>query len=95
MLVSLVKQLDQFDQIISIRIIGHTDNVGSIEINQELSERRANWIKQNFVSRYPQTHILTIGAGESSPVVSNATREGRARNRRVEIQIIATGKSPE
>lgn len=73
----------------TIEVSGHTDSTGSNEHNQDLSQRRANsvaWVlSQNGVM--PQ-RMYVIGMGESRPVASNATPAGRARNRRVEIQII-------
>lgn len=89
----LIAKLQRFDRILSIRIIGHTDDVGDPSFNQRLSERRANWIKEHFSQTYPDTHILTVGAGETAPLVSNSTGLGRKRNRRVEVQVIATGKA--
>lgn len=74
---------------VRIRIIGHTDNVGSDEANQKLSEGRANAVKDDIVGRGIDTQrIETIGKGESEPVASNDTEEGRAQNRRVEFVIL-------
>ena len=73
--------------------VGHTDSIGSDQYNQGLSERRANSVKNYLVSRgIAADRIYTEGKGESSPVASNATREGRAQNRRVEIEIVGTRK---
>src|SRR5690606_35044373 len=70
---------------------GHTDSVGSEAYNQGLSERRANSVKNYLVSKgVPADRIYTEGKGETSPVASNSTREGRAQNRRVEIEIVGT-----
>ena len=74
---------------VRIRIIGHTDNVGSDEANRKLSEGRANAVKDDIVGRGIDTQrIETIGKGESEPVASNDTEEGRAQNRRVEFVIL-------
>ena len=74
---------------IRIRLIGHTDNVGSHRANQILSEGRANSIKQNMVDRgIDPDRIETEGRGKREPIATNDTEEGRAENRRVEMIII-------
>lgn len=71
--------------------VGHTDSIGTEQYNQGLSERRANTVKQYLVSKgIDSNRIYTEGKGELQPVASNATREGRAQNRRVEIEIVGT-----
>src|SRR5690554_1948778 len=73
--------------------VGHTDSIGSEQYNQGLSERRANLVKNYLVGKgIPADRIYTEGKGETSPIASNATREGRAQNRRVEIEIVGTRK---
>ena len=73
--------------------VGHTDSIGSEQYNQGLSERRAASVKNYLVGKgIASDRIYTEGKGESSPVASNATREGRAQNRRVEIEIVGTRK---
>ena len=70
---------------------GHTDSIGTEQYNQGLSERRANSVKEYLVSKgVPADRVYTEGKGELSPVASNATREGRAQNRRVEIEIVGS-----
>jgi OOP family OmpA-OmpF porin len=70
---------------------GHTDSTGPEAYNQKLSERRANAVKDYLVGKgVPADRIYVEGKGETSPVASNATREGRAQNRRVEIEIVGT-----
>jgi len=65
---------------------GHTDSIGSDAYNQRLSERRANAVRDYMVSRgIDAQRITTKGWGKSKPIASNKTKEGRARNRRVEI----------
>ena len=65
---------------------GHTDSIGSDAYNQRLSERRANAVRDYMVSRgIDAQRIMTKGWGKSKPIASNKTKEGRARNRRVEI----------
>src|SRR5690606_23930377 len=72
---------------------GHTDSIGTEEYNQGLSERRANAVKEYLISLgVPADRIYTEGKGETQPVASNSTREGRAQNRRVEIEIVGTRK---
>lgn len=90
----LVEDLRSFQNVLSIRIVGHTDSIGSAEYNLALSQRRARAIGEVFASNWPESHIVAIGAGESSPIASNATLAGQQRNRRVEIQVIATGVRP-
>jgi OOP family OmpA-OmpF porin len=66
---------------------GHTDSVGTDAYNQRLSERRAAAVKDYLVSRgVPAAKITTIGKGESQPVATNKTAEGRQKNRRVDIE---------
>ncbi|HLU19091.1 MAG TPA: OmpA family protein [Pusillimonas sp.] len=71
--------------------VGHTDSIGTEQYNQGLSERRANTVKNYLVSKgIDPNRIYTEGKGELQPIASNATREGRAQNRRVEIEIVGT-----
>ena len=66
---------------------GHTDSVGSDAYNQKLSERRAAAVKDYLVSKgIPAAKVTTIGKGESQPVATNKTAEGRQKNRRVDIE---------
>jgi OOP family OmpA-OmpF porin len=66
---------------------GHTDNIGTDAYNQKLSERRAAAVKEYLVSKgIPASKITTIGKGESQPVATNKTKEGRQKNRRVDIE---------
>jgi OOP family OmpA-OmpF porin len=70
---------------------GHTDSVGSDAYNQKLSERRAAAVKDYLVSKgIPAAKITTIGKGESQPVATNKTAEGRQKNRRVDIELKGT-----
>ena len=72
---------------------GHTDSVGSDSYNMKLSLRRANAVKAFLVSKgIPADRIFTSGKGETTPVASNKTREGRAQNRRVEVEVVGLRK---
>jgi OmpA-OmpF porin, OOP family len=65
---------------------GHTDSNGSDEYNQVLSERRANAVRNYLISKGVSASSLSaVGKGESNPVSSNDTKEGRARNRHVDV----------
>jgi len=69
-----------------VAVEGHTDSVGSDEYNQELSERRAESVRDYFVQQgIPSSAIEARGFGKSEPIASNDTSEGRQQNRRVEL----------
>lgn len=70
-----------------VEIIGHTDDTGADDYNMALSERRAASVAGSLVNRGVSQRVITSGLGESAPVASNATAEGRAQNRRVEVKI--------
>jgi OmpA-OmpF porin, OOP family len=71
-----------------IDVVGHTDNVGSEQYNQDLSARRALAVKDYLVSAGVDAGIIDVsGKGKSEPVASNDTEQGRALNRRVEIHV--------
>lgn len=70
----------------SITIVGHTDSTGGDELNQKLSQARADAVRGYLVSQaVPADRIRTEGLGEKQPIADNGTPEGRANNRRVEI----------
>ena len=78
-------------RVVDIDVIGHTDSDGSEEYNQALSVRRAQSVKDYLVSEGVDGSIIDVsGQGESNPIASNATREGRAQNRRVDINVGVT-----
>lgn len=80
--------LKEFDKTM-VEVAGHTDSDGSDNYNQLLSERRASSVVAYLVSRQIRgDRFLTVGAGEGRPIASNATPEGKAQNRRVEITIV-------
>jgi outer membrane protein OmpA-like peptidoglycan-associated protein len=69
-------------------VIGHTDNVGTLAINQQLSEQRALAVARILISTgTPSSRITYQGRAYLNPIVSNSTSAGRAANRRVEIII--------
>jgi OOP family OmpA-OmpF porin len=71
--------------------VGHTDTIGSASYNQALSNRRAESVKAYLVSKGIESNrIYTEGKGQTQPVADNSTREGRAKNRRVEVEVVGT-----
>ncbi len=71
--------------------VGHTDSIGSDAYNQRLSVRRAEAVKAFLVSKgIERNRVYTEGKGEKQPVADNRTKEGRAKNRRVEIEVVGT-----
>ena len=75
----------------TVRVVGHTDNVGSEAFNQQLSTDRALSVSRILI-RYgvPSTRITYSGRGMNEPIMTNATASGRAMNRRVELVITPT-----
>jgi len=74
--------------------VGHTDSVGTDAYNQKLSIRRAEAVKKHLVSQGIEARRIYVeGKGESQPVADNKTAEGRAKNRRVQIEAIGTRKN--
>ena len=75
--------------------VGHTDNIGTKEYNLKLSERRANAVKDYLVSKgIEKNRVYTEGKGFANPIASNSTAEGRAKNRRTEIEVVGTRAAP-
>ena len=71
--------------------VGHTDWIGTDAYNQKLSVRRAEAVKAYLVSKgIEKNRIYTEGKGEKQPIADNRTKEGRAKNRRVEIEVVGT-----
>ncbi len=71
--------------------VGHTDATGADGYNQKLSVRRSEAVKAYLVSKgIEKNRVYTEGKGEVQPVADNKTREGRAKNRRVEVEVVGT-----
>ena len=84
---SLVKVFKEFDQN-GIDIVGHTDSTGSLELNMRLSQQRATSVASYLTGQgVSGARISSRGVGPSQPVASNDTTEGRAQNRRVEVNL--------
>ncbi len=85
---SVILVLQEFNKTIIVSA-GHTDNRGSDEYNQGLSERRANSVAQYLLAKgVVEARIETVGFGESNPIADNGTAEGRSLNRRVELSLL-------
>lgn len=88
----LSEQLGAYSSITSLTVIGHTDSAGSDDLNQVLSEKRAmavrDYIVQSGVAGNAQ--ISVMGMGESQPLASNDSAQGRQQNRRVEVEVRGT-----
>jgi len=79
--------LKQYDKTL-IEVAGHTDSTGAAEYNQKLSERRADAVAQYLEGQgLRNDRVITVGAGETHPVASNETPDGRQANRRVELTL--------
>jgi OOP family OmpA-OmpF porin len=71
--------------------VGHTDSDGSDAFNQKLSVRRAEAVKAHLVSKGIEANrVYTEGKGEKQPAADNKTKEGKAKNRRVEVEVVGT-----
>jgi OOP family OmpA-OmpF porin len=74
--------------------VGHTDSIGSDAYNQKLSVKRSEAVKAYLVSKgIEKNRVYTEGKGEKQPVADNKTKEGQAKNRRVEIEVVGTRAS--
>jgi len=86
---ALASNLGKYDES-NLMIVGHTDNVGDANYNQDLSERRSRSAAQYLAAQGVNRHIATHGVGEREPITANTTDAGRQQNRRVEIAIYAS-----
>lgn len=74
---------------VDVRIEGHTDATGNADYNQKLSEERAQSVRRYLIGRgISAGRLTTVGYGESRPIASNDTADGRSLNRRVELKIL-------
>lgn len=86
----LVDDINSDATINRVIVVGHTCSIGTPEYNQGLSERRAATVKTYLISKgIAESKIESHGKGLTSPIASNDTREGRERNRRVEVELYA------
>lgn len=85
----LTAKLNAQDQIESIEVVGHADNVGTDAYNQKLSESRAASVKRHLLQSLNSVDVSAKGMGESAPVADNSTTAGRRLNRRVDVNIAA------
>lgn len=78
------------DSSLKAEIQGNTDSIGTAKYNMGLSKRRANAVREYLIKKdgIAPDRLTAVGFGESRPIASNKTREGRAKNRRVEIKIL-------
>jgi len=73
---------------LALAVEGHTDNVGSEEVNQKLSEKRAETVRAYLIQQgLAEASVTFLGFGETTPIADNSTAEGRQKNRRVEIVV--------
>jgi outer membrane protein OmpA-like peptidoglycan-associated protein len=76
-----------------VKVVGYTDNTGTAEHNSKLSQQRADVVRDYLVSiGVDPKKLEAIGAADANPIADNSTNEGRARNRRVEIEVTGLGK---
>lgn len=74
------------DEVVEVRVEGHTDSIGTEEYNQKLSQRRAESVVEYLVSKGVNgNNLIPVGMGENYPVANNETAAGRALNRRVDF----------
>jgi outer membrane protein OmpA-like peptidoglycan-associated protein len=84
--------LKEYDKTL-VEVAGHTDSSGSDQYNQTLSERRAQAVTGYLASHgVKPSRLMSVGAGETHPIASNDTEQGRAANRRVELTIVPITK---
>jgi OmpA-OmpF porin, OOP family len=82
-----IAKLLRDDSALKLLVVGHTDNIGTFSFNRDLSQRRAVAVVNALVTRYSigKNRLTPVGVSFASPVASNKTEEGRAKNRRVEL----------
>jgi OOP family OmpA-OmpF porin len=83
-----VEALLNTDEVVEVRVEGHTDSIGSEEYNKQLSQERAQSVVDYLVSNGVNgNNLIPVGMGETSPVANNSTDAGRALNRRVDFVV--------
>lgn len=82
--------LKEYDKTV-VEVAGHTDNTGSKQLNQGLSERRASTVAGYLGRSTNAKRFIVVGAADDHPIASNATPQGRQQNRRVELTIVPNG----
>jgi outer membrane protein OmpA-like peptidoglycan-associated protein len=82
-----IAKLLQGDPMLKLYVVGHTDNQGALDLNMELSRRRADAVLATLTAKYavPAGRLRAYGSGPYAPVASNDSEDGRAKNRRVEL----------
>jgi outer membrane protein OmpA-like peptidoglycan-associated protein len=72
---------------LKLYVVGHTDNVGAIDVNMKLSKERADAVVNALIAKYgiPSVRLKSYGVASLAPVATNDSEEGRAQNRRVEL----------
>jgi outer membrane protein OmpA-like peptidoglycan-associated protein len=90
LLAEIAQVINDHPELVKIRIEGHTDNIGSAGFNQDLSQRRAQSVRDHLVAKgsVDPNRLTTAGYGFDQPIASNDTDEGRSQNRRVEFDIV-------
>jgi outer membrane protein OmpA-like peptidoglycan-associated protein len=82
-----IAKLLQGDPTLKLYVVGHTDNQGALDLNMDLSRKRAEAVLTALTTKYavPATRLKAYGCGPYAPVASNGSEDGRAKNRRVEL----------
>jgi OOP family OmpA-OmpF porin len=85
--VAEIAKLLKADPALQVYVVGHTDNVASLDLNTKLSQDRAEAVLQALVAKHgiAANRLISRGVGPLAPVASNDSEEGRAKNRRVEL----------
>lgn len=84
---SEIAKLLRANSTLKLYVVGHTDNIGTVDYNIKLSQSRAAAVVNDLVNKkgIPASRLISFGAGPTAPVTSNMNEEGRAKNRRVEL----------